>query len=119
MSKKIICIFVSLMVLTITLNVYSHAPTKIDIDFNNEDMVLKVEVFHPVPLPGNHYIDKIEVYLNDNLIIVQEFDRQLTNKVQKAGYFIFEAKKDDVIKVKAFCNKHGDKTAHLVVKEKE
>lgn len=119
MSKKIILIFILLMTLTITLNVYSHAPTKIDLNFDIEEMVLKAEVYHPVLLPGNHYIDKIEVYLNDVLIIVQEFDHQLTKETQKAGYFIFEAEKDDVIKVKAFCNKHGDKTARLVVKEKE
>jgi desulfoferrodoxin (superoxide reductase-like protein) len=110
--------FILLIVLIVSLKGYSHAPTKIDLNFNNEDKILKVEVYHPVLSSGNHYIGKIEVYLNDNLIIVQEFKNQLTKKVQKAGYFIFEAKKDDVIKVKAFCNKHGDKTARLVVKEK-
>jgi desulfoferrodoxin (superoxide reductase-like protein) len=119
MSKKIILIFVLLMVLTTSLNVYSHTPTKIDLSFDNENMVLKVEVYHPVLLPGNHYIHKIEVYLNDNLIIIQEFDHQLTKEAQKAGYFIFEAKKNDVIKVKAFCNKHGDKTSRFVIREKE
>ena len=119
MSKKKILNFVLLAVLITSLKVYSHPPVKIDLNFNNEDMVLKVDVYHTVLLPGNHYIDKIEVYLNDNLIITQEFDRQLTKEVQKAGYFIFEAKKNDVIKVKASCNKHGDKTSRLVVKEKE
>jgi len=119
MSTKKILNFVLLTVLIISLKVYSHPPTKIDLNFDNENKILKVEVHHPVLLPENHYINKIEVYLNDNLIIVQEFDRQLTKKAQKAGYFIFEAKKDDVIKVKVSCNKHGDKTSRLVVKEKE
>ncbi len=119
MYKNKILVFIVIMIFGLSLNIYSHAPTKIDLNFDNENKILKVEVHHPVLLPENHYINKIEVYLNDNLIIVQEFDRQLTKKAQKAGYFIFEAKKDDVIKVKVSCNKHGDKTSRLVVKEKE
>jgi desulfoferrodoxin (superoxide reductase-like protein) len=119
MSKKTILIFVSLVTLITSLKVYSHAPAKIDLNFDNEDKVLKVEVHHPIFSSENHYIAKIEVYLNDNLIIIQEFKNQSTKRVQKAGYFIFEAKKDDIIKVKAFCNKNGDKTSHLVVTEKE
>ncbi len=119
MYKNKILVFVVIMIFGLSLNIYSHSPTKIDLNFDNENKILKVEVYHPVLLPRNHYINKIEVYLNDNLIIVQEFDRQLTKKTQKAGYFIFEAEKDDVIKVKAICNKHGDKTSHLVVQEKE
>jgi len=119
MYKNKILVFVVIMIFGLSLNIYSHAPTKIDMNFNNEDKILKVEIHHPVLLPGNHYIKKIEVYLNDDLKIVQDFDRQITKKTQKAGYFIFEAKKGDVIKVKAICNKHGDKTESLIVQEKQ
>jgi len=119
MYKNKILVFVVIMIFGLSLNIYSHAPTKIDMNFNNEDKILKVEIHHPVLLPGNHYIKKIEVYLNDDLKIVQDFDRQITKKTQKAGYFIFEAKKGDVIKVKAICNKHGDKALSLVVQEKK
>jgi desulfoferrodoxin (superoxide reductase-like protein) len=106
-------------ILVFSLRIYSHAPTKIDMDFNIEDKILNVEVHHPVFTPKNHYINKMEVYLNDKLMIIQNFDAQIGKKTQKAIYFIFEAKKEDVIKVKAFCNKHGDKTASLVVQEKK
>jgi len=119
MKKNRMFIVVLLSMLVFSLKTYSHAPTKIDMDFNNDDKILKVEIHHPVLLPGNHYIKKIEVYLNDDLKIVQDFDHQITKKTQKAGYFIFEVKKGDVIKVKAICNKHGDKTASLVVQKKQ
>ncbi len=119
MKKRIIFIVVLFIILFASLKTLSHAPTKIDMDFDNQDKILKVEIYHPVLSPKNHYIKKIEVYLNDNLRIVQDFDRQMTKKTQKAGYFIFEAKKDDVIKVKAICNKHGDKTVSLIVQEKK
>lgn len=119
MFRNKIFVFVLLMILGLSLNIYSHAPTKIDMDFDNEEKILRVEVHHPVLFIRNHYINKTEVYLNDDLKIVQDFDRQLTKKTQKAGYFIFETQKGDVIKVKAICNKHGDKTATLVVQEKK
>ncbi len=118
MKKNRLFLFVLLTIFAFSLSVSSHPPTKIDLDFDNEEMILRVEVYHPVLFIRNHYIKKIEVYLNDDLKIVQDFDRQLTKKTQKAGYFIFEAKKGDVIKVKAICNKHGDRTASLVIQEK-
>jgi desulfoferrodoxin (superoxide reductase-like protein) len=104
--------------LVFSLKTYTHPPTKIDLEFDSEEKILKVEIHHPVLFVRQHYIDKIEVYVNDDLKIVQELDHQLTKKTQKAGYFIFEAGKGDVIKVKANCNKHGDKTARLIVQEK-
>ncbi len=119
MNKSRIFILVLLIILFVSLKTLSHAPTRIDMDFDNENKLLKLEIYHPVLLPGNHYIKTIEVYLNDNLRIVQNFDRQMTKKTQKAGYFIFEAKKGDIIKVKAICSKHGDKTVSLVVREKK
>jgi desulfoferrodoxin (superoxide reductase-like protein) len=114
--KKMLVLFT---ILVFSLKIYSHSPTKIEMDFNIEDKILNVEVHHPVLAQKNHYIEKIEVYLNDKPIIVQNFDAQIEKKTQKAVYFIFEAKKDDIIKVKAFCNKHGDKTVSLVVQEKK
>lgn len=119
MYKNRIFVFILLAIFGISLKTYSHPPTKIDMNFDNEEKILRVEVHHPVLLPRNHYIKKIEVYLNDDLTIVQDFKYQLTKKIQKAGYFIFEAQKGDVIKVKAICNKHGDKTVSLVVQEKK
>ncbi len=119
MKKNRIFAIVLLSMLVFSLKTFTHPPSKIDLDFNNEEKILKVEVHHPVLLVRDHYIKKIEVYLNDDLKIVQDFDRQLTKETQKAGYFIFEAKKGDVIKVKAICNKHGDKTVSLVVQKKE
>jgi len=119
MKKNRIFTIALLSILVFSLKTYTHPPARIDLDFNNEEKILRVEVHHPVLLVKNHYIKKIEVYLNGDLKIVQDFDGQLTKKTQKAGYFIFEAKKGDVIKVKAICNKHGDKTASLIVQEKQ
>jgi desulfoferrodoxin (superoxide reductase-like protein) len=116
MNKSRIAISILLSsILVFSLVSYAHPPTKIDTNFNNEDKILKVEVHHPVLAPENHYIKGIEVYLNDNLKIIQKFDSQLSKESQKAGYFLFEAKKGDIIKIKAYCNKHGDKTATLIV----
>ena len=118
MNKNRIFVVVLLVLFAFSLKTYTHPPAKIDLDFSNEEKILRIEIHHPVLLVKNHYINKIEVYVNDDLKIVQDFDRQLTKKTQKAGYFIFEAEKGDVIKVKAICNKHGDRTASLVVQEK-
>jgi desulfoferrodoxin (superoxide reductase-like protein) len=119
MKKNRMLINFFLSVFLFSLKTYSHPPAKINLDFNNEEKILKVEVLHPVLSPENHYIKKIEVYLNDSLKIVQNFNRQITKDSQKALYFIFEAKKDDIIKVKGTCNKYGDKTVSLVVQEKK
>ena len=119
MKKNRIFAIALLSIFILSLKTYPHRPTRIDLDFNNEEKILKVEIRHPVVFIKNHYINKVEVYLNDDLKIVQDFDHQMTKKTQKAGYFIFEAQKGDVIKVKAVCNKHGDKTASLVIQKKQ
>lgn len=119
MKKNRIFVIMLLSMLVFSLKIYTHPPTKIGLNFDNKEKILRVEVEHPVLFVRQHYIKKIEVYLNDDLIIVQDFNYQLAKKTQKAGYFIFEAENGDVIKVKANCNKHGDKTARLVVQEKE
>jgi len=58
-KKNRICKVVLLSILVFFLKSYAHPPTKIDMDFSNDDKILKVEIHHPVLFIRNHYINKI------------------------------------------------------------
>ena len=107
--KIIIVLIVSLFY---SILVFAHPPTKIDISVN--ETVIGIIVTHPVPNPANHYINKIEVSLNEKKIIEQSFSLQ-TENTQKASYNIPELKKGDVVTVEADCNQYGELEQKITV----
>jgi len=100
--------------------ILAHFPSDVKIEFDNEIKTLYVEVTHPVNNVKSHYINKIEVYLNDVLKIVQYFSEQKDKKTQLATYLLWELKEGSKIKVTASCSIHGFKTREMVIeKQKE
>jgi len=100
--------------------ILAHPPSDVKIEFDNETKTLYVEITHPVNNVKSHYINKIEVYLNDVLRIVQNFSEQKDKKAQLATYLLWEVKEGSKIKVMASCSIHGFKTREMVIeKQKE
>jgi hypothetical protein len=110
MAKKI---FFVLFFVSFLLN--AHPPKAIDLSYDAEKATLAVKVWHKVGNPENHYIKKIVVFLGDLAVAEKLYQRQQTDQYQEEN-FVFSVKplkKDEPVKVRAFCSMYGKKTVDL------
>jgi desulfoferrodoxin (superoxide reductase-like protein) len=93
----------------------AHPPSKIVLEFNAETSILKVAMTHEVKDAAKHYIEKIEIKLNDKEILVQDFLTQQDTEEQTALYHIHDAKQGDTLEVTAHCNVFGKEKETLQI----
>lgn len=112
--KKIIFLLTLILFSCLTA-LSAHPASEVKAEFDKEKNILTVEITHSVKDSESHFIDELEIELNDEEIITQKFTFQLNDEVQKALYFIPGAKKGDSIQIKAECNKFGSKKTILKI----
>lgn len=96
---------------------FAHPPSAINITFDAETKILRISIPHGVPDPqGDHYIDKVVVWLNGKEIITQLIASQYSPQEQVVLYQLIDAKKGDKIDVYANCSKFGDRKASFEIK---
>ena len=117
--KKFTITVLLCLIAFVPLKIFGHPPSKVELNFDFQTKILNVKVSHSINDVGKHYINKIEVYLDDELMVVQNFKTQKDNKIQEALYFLNEAEAGNKIKVKAICNIFGSKTGEIVIKEQK
>jgi len=86
------------------------------IEYNRESRMMTVIVTHPVNNSESHFINKIEVFLNGEEILVHRIGKQDNEKYQFAGYLIPDANTGDTIAVEAYCNISGKLKEEIRVK---
>ena len=91
---------------------YAHPPWNIEMELEGKE--LKAIVYHDVS-GTQHYIYKVEIYVNGTKHITQEFFTQVDD-VQIIHAYIPSLEKGDLIELKAFCNQGGDLVSELTVK---
>jgi len=116
---KFIPVYFILFTFIISFKGLAHPPSNIELQFDNETKILQINVTHPVTDVKKHFINKIEVYLDDELMIIQNFKKQKDNKSQEATYLLFDAVVGSKIKVRAICSISGSKTGEIVVEEQK
>lgn len=84
--------------------VYAHPPSDFKIGYDAGTKILSVEVIHKVKDSAKHFIDDINVYLNNKIAVKQVFKSQTDKEMQKVIYMVIDAAPGDEIKVKADCN---------------
>ena len=107
-----------LFVVTNLLLVWSlaaHPPSSIALEFQPETGLLIIDIQHPTPDVQKHYINKVEILLNDRLVVSQEFFYQTDPEQQKAACIVHGAKPGDEILVIGYCNVFGKKKAAVTV----
>ncbi|MEJ5306778.1 MAG: hypothetical protein WHT27_00540 [candidate division WOR-3 bacterium] len=112
--KKIILI-ISLTILSIFL--FAHGPSKIEITFNDSIDLVYVKVFHSVPSPAAHYIKSIKLFVNGKESIEQKFYKQSTKEFEEAYFLFRNSPTDTLIEVSATCNIMGSKKERFAIKE--
>ncbi|MBU1998524.1 MAG: hypothetical protein ABIG46_02460 [Candidatus Omnitrophota bacterium] len=92
---------------------FAHPPKSIIVKVSNA--TLDVVITHPVAERTSHYIFNVTVKVNNQQAIEQKFTVQNDSDKQVALYYIPGLKKDDIIEVRASCNKGGDLSETVIV----
>ncbi|MHA1217585.1 MAG: hypothetical protein ACTSO5_02755 [Candidatus Heimdallarchaeaceae archaeon] len=115
MKKKILktaLILVTLLILATSIK--ANSPSSIDLSYDYDIKILDVKVFHSVADANTHYIETMEIYVNDVLNISQGFTNQNTTSYLEVSFSI-SVDYGDTIKVTAICNIAGSITDQTVV----
>ena len=80
----------------------AHEPEQLTIIYNDRVDILTVAIKHQVRDKSTHYIEMIEVYHNNALVYVREYDSQSSTNFNER--FSLDAKEGDLILVKLCCN---------------
>ena len=106
------CLFILLlMIQTVT----AHPPSKLNLNYDDDINDLTVNITHSVS-SDDHYIDTIEIYINDLKYNFLSYDSQPSRMSFSYNYNII-ADEGDTIKIIAKCNQFGILTRELTVGE--
>jgi desulfoferrodoxin (superoxide reductase-like protein) len=92
--------------------VIAHSPGEVKLDYDISTQTLKVSITH-TRFSDSHYINKVEIKKNGNLVNLQEYKDQTAETVIYS--YKVTATAGDTLEVKAYCNKFGSKTETLKV----
>jgi uncharacterized membrane protein YozB (DUF420 family) len=90
------------IILAASTPVTAHAPEDITLIYNEQREILTIAVKHDVKDPATHYVEMLEIYLNDALIIERTFDEQPRDNFNER--FNLPAKEGDSIRARALWN---------------
>jgi len=99
-----------------SINAVAHPPQDMILEYDIDTGILDVEITHNTPSQTLHYINKIEIYKNDDLEISEEYDSQPSTDVFVKNFDII-ADIGDEIKVIAFCNIQGSIQRTIIVED--
>jgi hypothetical protein len=92
----------------------AHRPGSATLGYNFDTRILSVTISHSVSNPMKHYVDKVKIALNGELIKTFEYTSQPDNASFTYQYSI-EAMEGDELKVRAECSNFGSRTAKVIV----
>lgn len=104
-----------LVLFGIGITVVAHPAQAVKAEYNSAKMELKITAEHSVSKPADHFINKIEVFVDGEKVITQTFKSQKDAKSQEVVYTLFDVKKGSKIKVTTVCNKIGIKNTEITV----
>ena len=94
----------------------AHSPSTVVLDFNFATQTLSVTVNHGVSDINTHYIETLEIFVNDVLNHTENYSSQ-TSTSSLVDSFAILALDGDIIKVIATCNIAGSLTGQVTVQE--
>jgi len=98
------------------LTVFAHSPSSIEAGYDNKKLQLHVKVYHSTTNPSGHYISKIVIVKNGAIVAEEKFVKQDNVDFEEHVFGITGIKPGDKIKVEAFCNISGFKSAMVEIK---
>ena len=95
---------------------FAHPPQDMVLDYDIDTQILSVSITHISPAPNSHYVNRIDVERNDEVIISEEYDSQPTTSEYTNTYDISAVIGDELI-VTAYCNIQGSITRSITVRD--
>jgi desulfoferrodoxin (superoxide reductase-like protein) len=99
-----------------TTTVLAHPPLDMELNYNLNTSELDVTITHETPAPSVHYVNKVDIKLNDEIIISEDYTSQPTNEIFTYNYTV-NAEVGDIITVNAYCNIQGSITRSITVRD--
>ena len=109
MKKIVFCLFL----LPITVS-FATPPTSITLTYDSERGSLHVEAAHPSFNLDKSYVRLMNVYVNGQKVLTQDYFRQKDYKKFSDDVPV-SAQAGDIIKVELFCSLGGDMSKELTV----
>ncbi len=111
---SIISIFILLGILMSTFPVLAHPPASMTLEYDFYAQKLNVTIVHNSPTPNQHYVETVEVWVNDELKISEDYTSQPT--INEFTYtYKLPTNDTDVVKVTATCSITGNITEDIAV----
>ncbi|MFC1508088.1 hypothetical protein ACFL60_00185 [Candidatus Omnitrophota bacterium] len=105
--RKVILLMLSFLFVLSFMNAYAHPPSDIKIEYDAETRIVSAVIVHPVSNIEQHFIKKVDVWLNGEEVIVHKISGQDNNHDQSTKYMIPDAKTGDTITIEAYCSMSG------------
>ncbi len=102
--------------LAVSAMAIAHPAADINASYSAQDKTLAISFDHKVSDPTEHFIQGVEVRLNDKMIISQVNTAQDSSTGGSFIYRIPNLRKNDVLKITLICNKTGKKSASMILK---
>lgn len=90
----------------------AHSPSDVKLTYDLQAQTLKATITH-TRFSDGHYINKVEIRKNGNLVMLQEY------KSQPSEAFVYTYKvtaaAGDILEVTAYCNRFGSRAEKMTV----
>jgi len=113
MYKKLIIVFLGIMLLPVS-GLYAHPPGKVVLSYDQDSQALTVEVVHRVSNPGRHFVNRIEVLRNGEMVVDGAPSRQ-DETTMRDVYTLSDVQPGDVLQATAFCNMGGKRSGKIQI----
>jgi hypothetical protein len=92
--------------------VIAHSPREVKLDYDLTAQTLKATITH-TGFSDSHYINKVEIRKNGNLVSLQEYKNQPSETFTYS--YKVTAVAGDTLEVKAYCSRFGSRAEKLAV----
>ena len=107
--------FLFLLVL-LSIPTQAHPPADTSLYFDQKNNTLDVTITHTVSAPSSHYVARVDVTKNDQMILSKDYTSQPSSSKFTYSYPV-NASAGDVLKAKTTCSIMGSRTGELTVAE--
>jgi len=115
-NKYVVICMLLISTIPLATTAMAHPPQDMVLDYELDITTLSVTITHETPAPTVHYVNQVDIELNDELIISEEYTSQPTNDVFTYEYLV-SAEIGDELKVTSYCNIQGSITRSIIVQD--
>ncbi len=114
MRNQVIGVVCFFLYLVLCVPSFAHAPSDMTLGYDAMNEEITVMVSHSSGNPSAHYVDRLEIVVNGDLML-NEIPEPQNDPALVIPVGALEFKSGDVVSVRAFCNRGGDIIREIVI----